>query len=305
MYWPKKVPTQFTWPVIKPPNKISAFAPAKINLALHVTGRRLDGLHLLDSLVVFGDIGDTITALAADTLSLSVTGPMATGVPLDEGNLVLRAAKLLHDLRDVQTGATIHLEKILPHGAGIGGGSADAAATIRALAQLWDVAPLTGLEATPLGADLPVCLCAPTPTLMRGIGDDLTPTPTLPPLWLVLVNPGIHVNTGKVFGILAEMFDSEDPPLAPMHDVSEFHDFTMWLLGQSNSLTKCTAELCPEIAEIMGTFFGIEECEDCDMSGSGSTCWGLFETRNGANAAAAKFTGDHPDWWVKAVRVLS
>ena len=132
---------------------IKAFAPAKVNLMLNLMGLREDGYHLLDSLVVFAEVGDWLTAILADALTLTVSGPKAAGVPTDSSNLVLKAAHRLRDLRGLTSGAAIHLEKHLPHGAGIGGGSSDAAATIRLLACLWNVPPLTAEEALPLGAD--------------------------------------------------------------------------------------------------------------------------------------------------------
>jgi len=281
-----------------------AFAPAKINLALHVTGRRADGFHLLDSLVVFGDIGDRISARISEGLSLKVTGPMAKDVPGDDSNLVLRAADLLRERRGVSQGAALTLEKHLPHGAGIGGGSADGAATIKALAELWGVAPLSADEALPLGADLPVCLAAPQPMRMRGIGDVLEAAPPLPPFWLVLVNPAVTLHTARVFTRLANSYEAEDPPLDAMPDGMDFHGFVMWLLGQANSLTKCAVDICPEVAQIISAFYALETCEDCDMSGSGSTCWGLFETRRAAEAAAQNLSAEFPAWWVKVTAIL-
>lgn len=284
-------------------SSVNVFAPAKINLALHVTGQREDGYHLLESLVVFGDIGDEISVSPASHLGLTISGPMARGVPVDGHNLVLRAAHLLRKLRGVEDGADIHLVKNLPHGAGLGGGSADAAATLHALAALWDVTPLTNDEALPLGADVPVCMDAPAPCLIYGIGEIVRPAPDLPPFWLVLVNPSVHVSTPQVFEILDDMMGVDNPPLDPMQDVSSFHGFAMWLLEQHNHLTPCTAEIAPEIGQVLAAFWGIEAVEDCDMSGSGSTCWALFETQDDAGAAAQTIAADHPDWWIKTVAI--
>ena len=290
-----------------PPADLSALAPAKVNLTLHLTGLRDNGYHLLESLVVFADVGDRLTVTPADELRLSVSGPMAAGVPTDVTNLVLRAANRLRDLRGVTSGAAIHLEKHLPHGAGIGGGSSDAATAIRLLSRLWSVAPLSAPEALPLGADLPVCLCAPTPTIMRGIGEAVSPAPTLPPGWLVLVNPGIHVPTGPVFKdhdrlygfspLGMENFDG-CLPLTP-------DSFEHWLLGQRNDLTKVVRE--PHFAPVVGDILDLLHAvgaRDADMSGSGSTCWGWFDTSDAARAALAPIAANHPQWWTRAARVL-
>src|SRR6056297_985337 len=174
---------------------IEGFAPAKINLTLHVTGRRADGYHELDSLVVFADIGDKIRVKPSDTTILTVDGPMAAGVPVDESNLVVRAAGLMG------VAADIHLEKHLPNAAGLGGGSSDAAATLKALHDLTgqplpDITALTGL-----GADVPVCV-QPNTARMRGVGEEVTPVPGLPALHAVLINPGLPVMTQLVFANL-------------------------------------------------------------------------------------------------------
>ncbi|MBM3515122.1 MAG: 4-(cytidine 5'-diphospho)-2-C-methyl-D-erythritol kinase, partial [Alphaproteobacteria bacterium] len=165
-------------------------APAKINLTLHVTGRRADGYHLLDSLVAFADIGDRISIAPAPDLRLHVTGPFAAGLPTDAGNLVLRAAQVLRGARTI--GADVTLEKNLPVASGIGGGSSDAATTVLALSRLWNV-PLDLAVAT-LGADIPVCLRR-KPTRMAGIGEILTDVSPLPKCGIALVNPGVPLAT--------------------------------------------------------------------------------------------------------------
>lgn len=294
-----------------PPPAIREFAPAKVNLALHVMGQRADGYHLLDSLVVFAKAGDWVSAQTAPTLSLRVIGPKAMGVPCDATNLVLKAAYLLQNLRNVSVGAAITLEKHLPHGGGIGGGSSDAAATIRLLARLWDVRPLTAAEALPLGADVPVCLQAPAPTLMRGIGENVSPAPHLPAGWLTLVNPGIHIPTPAVFRAYDDLYGDGTPvALEPLPDTAaplSSDDFQMWLLAQSNYLTKVVAEdrFAPVITEtILPKLRALKGCLDTDMSGSGSTCWAWFEAAADAQAAAASMAQDHPAWWVVCASVL-
>lgn len=291
------------------PTQVTEYAYAKVNLTLHVTGQREDGYHLLDSLVVFADVGDLLSVAPADDLSLAVTGPRAAGVPADGSNLVLKAARRLQALRGVTAGAAITLEKHLPHGGGIGGGSSDAATAIRLLSQLWQVAPLTAAEALPLGADLPVCLAAPAPTIMRGIGQVLTPAPALPNGWLVLVNPGIAVPTVAVFKahdalygcnpLGLEGFAAFDNPLTT-------DAFASWLLGQCNDLTKVVQEdqFAPVIGDILDTLRGSTGLQDADMSGSGSTCWGWFGTEADAKHAALRIGMENPGWWVVAARVL-
>ena len=183
------------------PDRLTEPAPAKVNLYLHLTGRRDDGYHLLDSLVVFAGIGDTLSAAPAETLSLQVAGPFAAGLAGEPDNLVLRAARALAAEAGVTAGAHLVLDKHLPVASGIGGGSADAAAALRLLCRLWRLAPqpaaLARLAAG-LGADVPVCL-AGRAARMGGIGERLGPAPVLPACGIVLVNPGIQVATAEVF----------------------------------------------------------------------------------------------------------
>ena len=175
---------------------VSEAASAKLNLCLHVTGRRGDGYHLLDSLVVFADVADRVSAAPGQGLSLRVTGPEGAGLGSEPDNLVLRAARSMG-----VTDAALLLEKHLPVAAGIGGGSADAAAALRALAR-WTGRPLpSDAEVLRLGADVPVCLSG-RPARMTGIGEGLTPLPPLPALWVVLVNPRVAVPTPQVFAAL-------------------------------------------------------------------------------------------------------
>lgn len=279
---------------------IEVIAPAKVNLALHVTGRRPDGYHLLDSLVVFADAGDRLRIEAAQTLSLAVTGPFAAGVPTDGTNLVLKAAVLM-----AGKGARITLDKQLPHGGGIGGGSSDAAATLRALSRLWD-APLPGATAAlSLGADVPVCLMAPAPQQMRGIGEDLTPAPALPEAHLVLVNPGIPVPSREVFARLAAGRGTDNSGLPPVPEAADFDGFAHWLAAQRNDLEAPAIAIAPAIAEATAVLRKATGCALARMSGSGSTVFGLFRDEEGAAAAAKRIGAVAPGWWVRAARVLS
>jgi 4-diphosphocytidyl-2-C-methyl-D-erythritol kinase len=259
------------------------FAPAKINLTLHVTGQRADGYHLLDSLVVFADIGDRLWYEPGDALSLTVTGRFADGVPADTRNLVWKAAQACG-----WTGH-IRLEKNLPHGAGIGGGSSDAAAVLR---------DLDGADhALSLGADVPVCLsCAPQ--RMQGIGEAVRPVPSLPPLDLVLVNPGVHVPTPQVFKALT---CKENPDMGDIPSFDSRADFLRWLALHRNDLQQPAVTQAPQIADALGA---LQDAELFRMSGSGATCFGIYPDQAAARTKAAAIAHAHGDWWVTATQTL-
>ena len=277
---------------------VSTFAPAKVNLSLNITGRRADGYHLLHSLVVFTtDIGDRITVEPAPELSLRVTGPAAKGIPTGFGNIVLRAARLLQVARKADQGATIHLEKHLPHAAGIGGGSSDAAATIKALAQLWGVKPLTGSEALELGADVPVCLAGPKAQLMSGIGDEVSPASAFPKLWLVLVNPRVEVPTGLVFRAFA------GSPFSHPSDL-DFVGDPNWLAAQKNDLLDPALAVAPGIGDVIATLNAYDPMA-CNLSGSGATVWAAFPDQDSAEKAAEKTRQACADWWVESSAIAT
>lgn len=270
------------------------FAPAKVNLALHVTGRRADGYHLLDSLVVFAGVGDWLEIGEASELRLSVTGPRAAGVPADRRNLVWRAAEAFGRPR----GAAIRLEKHLPHAGGIGGGSADAGAALRGLSALWD-APLPAMpDLLAIGADIPVCLGS-RPARMRGIGEVLDPLPPIPPLWFVLVNPGVEVPTGPVFRALSGV---DNPPM-PEPDWSDAESLLDWLGETRNDLEPAACALVPEVRAVLDALAAEPGCRLARMSGSGGTCFGLFTEEAEAEGAAERLAG-HPGWWVAPAPVL-
>lgn len=273
---------------------IEAFAPAKVNLTLHVTGQRADGYHLLDSLVVFADIGDTVRVTAADSLSLTVTGPQAAGLAADDSNLVLRAARLF----PLVTGAALMLDKVLPVASGIGGGSADAAATLKVLARLWGVALPGTAQVLRLGADVPVCL-AGCPVRMTGVGDGLHPLAhPLPPAALVLANPGVALPTPAVFAALDRHDHAPMPRALPrLRDVAELAAF---LAMTRNDLEPAATRLAPVIAQVRAALTAQQACLMSRMSGSGATCFGLFPDPLAAAAAARALTAAHPGWWVAA-----
>lgn len=270
-------------------------APAKINLDLIVLGRRADRFHELDSLVVFADVADRLTVSLADDLELVVTGPAAAGVPTDETNLVVRAARLLAAAAGRSPAVRLDLEKHLPAAAGIGGGSSDAAATLRALDRLWglglgsDRLETLGRE---LGADVPVCVRG-RPVRMRGIGERLEPAAPLRPLHVVLVNPGVQVPTGPVFRELAA--PSFDPGRAP-----QIPSLDERLAAGRNDLEGPARRLEPIIGDVLAAIRDQDGLRAARMSGSGATCFGWFENATQATAAASELGRRHPDWWVRA-----
>lgn len=272
------------------------FAPAKINLTLHVTGQRHDGYHLLDSMVVFADIGDQITAEPARDLRLVITGPQAAVVPQGDDNLVLRAARSFGAMQ----GATVTLNKRLPVTSGIGGGSADAAATLRALSRLWQLPLPTAQTVLGLGADVPVCLQS-APLRMRGVGETLTPIPALPAGWLVLANPGIAVSTPAVFGAMQRRDH------AAMGDIPKFvqaTDLAAFLRANRNDLEAPAVQLAPIIATVHAALAAQNGCLIARMSGSGATCFGLFANQIAAETAAQAVQTAEPRWWVAAGKIL-
>ena len=266
-----------------------AFAPAKINLTLHVTGQRHDGYHLLDSLVVFADIGDRLTFETDADLTLTVTGPNALGVPVDDSNLVLRAARMV----DANLGAKITLVKTLPTAAGIGGGSSNAAATLKALGQMW-AKPLPGNPEW-LGADVPVCLRGRA-TRMQGIGEQLSDAPDLPPAWLVLVNPRVSVPTPAVFKTLVQKTNAPMPKTLPAF--ASATAFSDWLGSMRNDLQDAAISLEPVIGTALSALRATNGCLLARMSGSGATCWGMFGDAQSAAQAAARVQQANPSWWV-------
>jgi 4-diphosphocytidyl-2-C-methyl-D-erythritol kinase len=285
---------------------LTVAAPAKLNLDLLVQGRRPDGYHELDSLVVFTELADRLTLEPAAELSLTVTGPFAADLPGLETNLALRAARLLAAATGITAGAHLHLEKHIPVAAGLGGGSTDAAAALRGLTCLWGLnltEPLLRELALPLGADLPVCLHA-QPARLRGLGERLDPIRGLPELPLVLVNPRRPVPTGAVFAGL----DSGQPcpPRAlglPTHP--SLAQLAVWLAQSRNDLEAPAMALEPAIAEVLANLRADPDCLVARMSGSGATCFGLFPDGEAAARAARSISAARPFWWVTATWVRS
>lgn len=257
---------------------MQGFAPAKVNLWLRVVGRRTDGYHLLDSLVAFAAVGDSVAATPAETLSLTVDGPFAAGVPTGEENLVLRAARAL---MAEGAGASLHLTKTLPPASGIGGGSSDAAAALRVLTALWRLDPAHARAVAPhLGADVPACLAA-RPCRMQGIGEILSPV-ALPACGLVLANPRLPLETRAVFAARAGSFSKPFPPRAWPDAAALAADIG----AAGNDLQPAAIALCPAVAEVLAALRALPGTLCAAMSGSGATCFALFAEPAAAAAAA-------------------
>ncbi|MBR0559999.1 4-(cytidine 5'-diphospho)-2-C-methyl-D-erythritol kinase [Neokomagataea anthophila] len=274
-------------------------AHAKINLFLHVTGRRPDGYHLLDSLAVFAGAGDRISAEKHDSeCLLSITGPFSVGLSASDDNLVLKAAHALRQKAGITQGVHLTLEKNLPVASGIGGGSADAASALRLLSTLWEVDPALLPNIAPtLGADVPVCL-GQTPTRMLGIGEILEAGPTLPEGGILLANPGIGVSTPDIFRRFSQTGGPQPrtAPILPMHWENMQH-LASTLTDTTNDLQPPAVSLAPIINETLAAIATLPNCLLSRMSGSGATCFGLFPTAENAHAAA-QILREHHNWWI-------
>ena len=268
-------------------------AHAKVNLWLNVVGRRSDGYHLLESLVAFVDLADTLDVQPSDRLSLELAGPQAAGLAGDPANLVLKAARLLADRAGVAPLAAIRLGKHIPVAAGLGGGSADAAAALRALGDLWRVAlpedELFDLAAS-LGADVPMCLAGRT-ALVSGIGERLQAAPALPPAAILLANPGTALPTRDVFEARRGPFSTAVPVTQPWRGLPEF---VANLARRGNDLSAAAISLRPAIAEVLAFLRNSRGARYAAMSGSGATCFALYDSPDAAQRASASMP---PDWW--------
>jgi 4-diphosphocytidyl-2-C-methyl-D-erythritol kinase len=339
----------------------AALAPAKVNLTLRILGRRADGLHELESLVAFAPFGDRLTFWPGAPLDLKVSGPMAAGAGPLTDNLVLRAVRALAGRINGLKLGRFALTKRLPSGAGLGGGSADAAAALRLIAKvnrlgLDDARIQEAARAT--GADVPVCLDS-RPRIMRGIGEILSAPMTLPKLGILVVHPGLAVPTGPVFKALglapgerfaarspfpfsfpspssgragwgsvstSSMLVSPTPPsirnracptsaLNMTNSATAEFDWTgreknreraerdallTWLASERNDLESAAIAIAPSIADVLGAIAGLADCRLARMSGSGSACFGLFDSARAAAAAARRLAAARPSWWVRA-----
>jgi 4-diphosphocytidyl-2-C-methyl-D-erythritol kinase len=281
-------------------------APAKINLSLLVRGRRADGYHELQSLVVFADCGDALTATPAPALSFDMTGPFARGLAGEDNNHVLKAVRLFDDSFGVKTAAHLVLEKNLPVASGIGGGSADAAAALRLLARLHDMdvpAHTRAAIALCIGADVPVCL-ETRPAIMWGKGEMMRRLDAMPAFWLVLANPGVALSTPAVFKALDAPVLPEKQPGPETPAFADFEALVTWLEGHGNDLETPASALAPAVADVLSALRTTQGCRLARMSGSGATCFGLYESEAEARRAEAALRVTHPNWWVAAAKRL-
>ncbi|MBM3490418.1 MAG: 4-(cytidine 5'-diphospho)-2-C-methyl-D-erythritol kinase [Alphaproteobacteria bacterium] len=282
---------------------LSALAPAKLNLYLHVLARRPDGYHELDSLVAFAAEGDRLTVEPADRLDLRVTGPFAAALEAETDNLVLRAARRLADAGGVKPAARLTLHKALPVAAGLGGGSSDAAAALKLLARLWNLpagqADLAAIAAG-LGADVPVCLAA-RPAFLRGVGERLSPVERLPALGILLAHPGRALPTAQVFAAFRGPYRAADrfacdrlsaPALATV------------LSQRGNDLEATARALCPPIARLLADLAALPGALLARMSGSGACCFALFEAPGAAVGGAELLARARPELWLAATHLL-
>jgi 4-diphosphocytidyl-2-C-methyl-D-erythritol kinase len=281
-------------------------APAKINLALHITGQRADGYHLIDSLVVFAGLGDRISVELADKDGFHLDGPEAAALSSEtaSSNLVVRARDGLRDAAR-RSGIElppvgIHLDKRLPVASGIGGGSADAAATIKALCRFWDYHPgpevLAGL-ALGLGADVPMCLDG-KPLVARGIGEALSPVDLGFGLDLVIVNPRVGVSTPSVFSALEHR---NNAPLPAPEGLNDKDRFVEWLRTTRNDLQPPAQRMVPAIGDCLNALKHAG-ARLARMSGSGASCFGVFGSAEAAHAAAAGLQQQKPGWFIAATQ---
>lgn len=279
---------------------------AKVNLALHVIGQRPDGYHILDSLVVFANTGDEVSVVPASELSITLTGPMASVLNNDQENLALLAADVLKEaasaLGITTPGAHINLVKRLPVAAGIGGGSADAAATLRALSKLWKL-PFTNTDlehiGASLGADVPVCI-ANRSTRITGIGTALNQIPDFPKLQLVLANPGVAISTPTVFKNLKS---HENLPLSTFPSINDQAHWLNWIKTTRNDLHAAATSLSPDIELVLSALVN-GGAKLARMSGSGATCFGIFANASEAESVAQSLQASHPNWWVDAAQTV-
>jgi 4-diphosphocytidyl-2-C-methyl-D-erythritol kinase len=288
---------------------VTEFAPAKINLFLHVGDKGADGYHAIASLAVFADIGDTLAATRADELSLRCDGPFGASLSAGPDNLVMRAAVTLQRLalsrRHAVKGAQLTLTKRLPLASGLGGGSADAAAVLRLLPRLWTMQVSDAARdeiALSLGADVPVCL-ASRASWMEGRGARLSSAPQFPPLHMVLVNPGIEVSTTEVFRHIQHRTGARLPD-AP-NAFNTVHELADWLKLQRNDLEAPAIRIAPQISECLAALRDAQGCLLARMTGSGATCFGIFPEEILASQTALKLKSTHSTWWTPAVRAIA
>lgn len=271
-------------------------APAKINLFLHVNGRREDGYHLLDSLTVFSDdVTDVLSIAPADNFSFDVSGIFSAG--LESDNLVTKAVRLMEDATGETLRAHIHLEKNIPVGAGLGGGSSDAAAVVKLVEEIWGKPLETKTRDAillKLGADVPVCYVG-KPCRFQGVGDMISDVPPLPSFHMAMVWPNVHAATKDVFSAREQIYREAVVAILPsFNDLSAFMEF---LKTTGNDLSDAAEKMYPDIRTAREAMEKTHGCLLARMSGSGSSVFGIFETKELCSAAKESISGQYPQWW--------
>ncbi|MDX1975817.1 MAG: 4-(cytidine 5'-diphospho)-2-C-methyl-D-erythritol kinase [Rickettsiales bacterium] len=281
----------------------SYIAPAKLNLFLHVVGKRADSFHLLESLVVFTAFGDRVTIDPHPHLALDIDGPLADALHSEPNNLVWRAARLLADAFGKPDNIRITLEKHIPIGAGLGGGSSDAATVLMALAQWWGIDPQHPNLVTiagQLGSDVPVCLNR-TLSWMAGVGEQTRPIASTFSMPVLLANPRKTLITADIFRRYGDAFS---PSVAPPSDGMTSEQLLEYITPMQNDLEQAAIQLVPEIAQLVSVLQNLPGCKLARMSGSGATCFGLFTNQAALQAAHQQITHTHPQWWVQPTELL-
>ena len=277
-------------------------ASAKVNLCLQIVGQKSNGFHLLDSIVGFTEFGDHLSFKESDVLELTVQGAFSDQIPVDKSNLILKAAELLRTLYSIKTGAHITLIKNLPPSAGLGGGSSDAAAAVRGLSRLWGTDLPEIHDLMKIGSDLPVCINQKTQH-MKGFGEVLSEINTFPNLPILLVNPLKRVSTQIVFSMLK---NKKNPPLSKYEKLFKTKkDCINWLLLQRNDLMEPAVRVEPVIADVLRLISNQISVKKVSMSGSGATCFGVFENKHDCDLAMKKVRRERPEWWSVSTEIIS
>lgn len=274
-------------------------AHAKLNLTLHVTGKLPNGYHELDSLVVFTEFGDNLALEPANEFLLVTNGPFSKALPPVSENIILSA---LRQFEGKGTSVKVFLEKSIPVSAGLGGGSTNASEALRLAANYLGY-PLTfdSQQLVAIGSDLPVCLVG-KPSIVKGLGENLTILDRFFKFPVLLVNPNKPVSTREVYRQLTKV---DNPPLTPFPDKGNQQDVIAWLKEQRNDLESTAILLCPEIKSILSKLREQEGCLLARMSGSGGTCFGIFQTMEQVTKAEGKIKHHQPEWWIQPTRILS
>ena len=275
--------------------KIEAAAYGKINLGLHVTGVKPNGFHNIESLVTFINLKDIIEVRTSSDLKLSIDGPFAHTIPQDSNNIVIQAAKFLA----VEKKAHIKITKNLPVEAGLGGGSADAAATLSSLSKLWKIPIPKNVEI--LGADVPICLKC-EPAIIKGIGEKITPIIIPKNLPMILIKPKIGLSTKKIFKNLTNKKNQKMPDFLGTESLESFYNYLNFLRNDLASTAIFYAPVIKEIINFLKVQGGIKYVQ---MSGSGTTCFGLFDTSENAKISLKKAKSHFPDMWCEITELIN